>query len=248
MNNITNRLETTRMNKSLPIKPTSRIKIVKKQRAAASAATNAATVVNTNTAESQEAQQTTNVQTSNDLRIRSISPGVLRRAPDIIETIETKTSMSFIMNKSVNLLVEEKREPPATTVFAPRNTGLSSAISQPQLYQSRIDDLLNTANNLIKSSTQSGTTSGVHNKTVYKSKFKINSGAFKTVLGSNDNNGNSTPIPITVQSRSKSEPKLDQEAMYRSLSPKSNFNVIKIFFNYHVFNLLDFFMKLEYNY
>lgn len=114
--------------KPAPTKP-SRIKIVKKQKASGA-----------------QAQS----------KFRSVSPGLLR-GPDIIETIETTTSMSFIMNKNVNLITEEKREQPATSK-------MTSAISQPQLYQK--DDL-----DYIKS----------------------------------------TPIPITVQSRSKSEPKLDKQ-------------------------------------
>ena len=40
---------------------------------------------------------------------RSASPGLMR-GPDMIETIQTTTSMSFIMNKTLNLLSEEKRE------------------------------------------------------------------------------------------------------------------------------------------
>lgn len=242
MNNITNRMEIPssqlNLNRSLPVKPTTRIKIVKKQKAAEAeaAAQNASQMTNPRIIVSQQQQQ-------DSLRLRSVSPGVLRRAPDIIETIETKTSMSFIMNKSVNLVVEEKREPPplpprhssvrSTSVAAPLVTGLSSAISQPQLYQTRIDDLIHTANNLIKNSSSNNTydstrhtsTSGT-NKTVYRSKFKINSGAFKKVGDNNDENDddeNSMPIPISVQSRSKSEPKLDLEFdNYVSCSPRVN--------------------------
>lgn len=198
MNNITNRLDANssqRLNRSLPVKPTTRIKIVKKQKSAAQS-------------QVQGQQQPS--------QHRSVSPGVLRRAPDIIETIETKTSMSFIMNKSVNMLVEEKREPPplpprhssVRTTSSPGGVGgsLSNAISQPQLYQSRIDDLLTTANSLIKSSNNADVES-TGNKTIYRSKFRLNNGAFKQVEPSSA----VTTIPITVQSRSKSEPKLDIE-------------------------------------
>lgn len=45
-------------------------------------------------------------------RVKSISPRLLRRGLDIVETIETKTCMSFIQNKSVNLVIEERREKP----------------------------------------------------------------------------------------------------------------------------------------
>jgi hypothetical protein len=38
---------------------------------------------------------------NNSGRYRSISPSLLKRGPDIIETIETTTSMSFIMNKNI---------------------------------------------------------------------------------------------------------------------------------------------------
>lgn len=218
MNNITNRIDSNsnRLNRSLPLKPTSRIKIVKKQKAAA-ASTN-------------QSQPQPQPQQTDSLRIRSSSPGVLRRAPDVIETIETKTSMSFIMNKSVNLVVEEKREPPP---LPPRHssvrsatTGLSPAISQPQLYQSRIDDLINTANNLIKSSNNSSRRqTNDANKTVYRSKFRINNGAFKKVGGEEEVELDfSTPIPITVQSRSKSEPKLDLHNSL-SFSPKISYRV-----------------------
>ena len=48
---------------------------------------------------------------NNSGRYRSISPSLLKRGPDIIETIETTTSMSFIMNKNINLVLEEKRVP-----------------------------------------------------------------------------------------------------------------------------------------
>jgi hypothetical protein len=117
-----------------------------------------------------------------DYRVRSTSPGLLRRGPDIIETIETTTSMSFIMSKNVNLVVEEKREPPFT---------LNSAISQPQLYQSRIDDILNMTDSLIKNTSH-------HNS------IKVN---YESVVEP----VKSTPIPITIQARSRSEPKLEHK-------------------------------------
>lgn len=236
------------LNRSLPVKPTTRIKIVKKQKASDAGE---ATSLNTSSRTNKESQQVIQQQhhqqqqltvvkpEDGHLRMRSVSPGVLlRRAPDIIETIETKTSMSFIMNKSVNLVVEEKREPPplpprhsSVRTASVTTTGLSSAISQPQLYQTRIDDLINTANHLIKNSntcdatttrqiSSSGPT-GQTNKTIYKSKFKINSGAFKKVEGGKETDPDTKSIPISVQSRSKSEPKLDLEFdNYASSSPR----------------------------
>lgn len=42
---------------------------------------------------------------------RSISPSLLR-APDVLETIETITHMSFIENKVINSIIEERRQPP----------------------------------------------------------------------------------------------------------------------------------------
>jgi hypothetical protein len=106
-------------------------------------------------------------------RLRSISPGLLRR--DIVETIETTTSMSFIMNKNVNLIVEEKRVPPATS-------------------ESPI-----TVNKLTKSQTNLAASSRPDHPLYEHMK--------------------STPIPITVQTRSKSEPKLNDSA---NLSFSSN--------------------------
>lgn len=220
MNNITNQQQQPKLNRSLPVvKPTTRIKIVKKQKAA----------------QQQQQQQQSQQQVQQQ---SGIGVGIgLRRAPDIIETIETKTSMSFIMNKSVNLVVEEKREPPP---LPPRHSsirtesGLTSAISQPQLYQTRIDDLLNTANDLIKSNTNSPRSNPNENETVYRSKFRIQSasGAFRKVAGAGDETSTScrvpsTPIPITVQSRSKSEPKLDLEFDFSATSsPKISYRVI----------------------
>ena len=121
-----------------------------------------------------------------DYRVRSTSPGLLRRGPDIIETIETTTSMSFIMSKNVNLVVEEKREPASFTT-------LNSAISQPQLYQSRIDDILNMTDSLIKNTSH-------HNS------IKVN---YENVA--EPIQVKSTPIPITIQARSRSEPKLENK-------------------------------------
>ncbi|CAF0724403.1 unnamed protein product [Brachionus calyciflorus] len=62
---------------------------------------------------------------------RSVSPGLLR-GPDIIETIETTTSMSFIMNKNINLVTEEKVE---------KNSNLKTALSQPQLNKKSESDM-----------------------------------------------------------------------------------------------------------
>ncbi|RNA03011.1 hypothetical protein BpHYR1_014592 [Brachionus plicatilis] len=44
-----------------------------------------------------------------DAKFRSVSPGLMR-GPDLVETVQTTTSMSFIMNKSINLVTEEKVE------------------------------------------------------------------------------------------------------------------------------------------
>ena len=130
-----------------------------------------------------------------DLKNRSVSPGMLRRGPDIIETIETTTSMSFIMNKRVNLVVEEKRLEPPNRVESSKirfdKPKLTSAFSQPQLYQSEIDDLLDSTGNLI-----------INNANLRQQQKKQSS--------------NSTPIPITVQSRSKSEPRLNMDPPNRA--------------------------------
>lgn len=88
------------------------------------------------------------------------SPYQLIRGPDIIETIETTTSMSFIMNKNVNLTYEEKRIP-APTVFANHR-------QSPQTEHTPNMDI------------------------------------------------NSTPIPITIQSRSKSESRLNERPFNRT--------------------------------
>lgn len=265
MNNITNRMGEAQspsqlqqqlqqqLNRSLPVKPTTRIKIVKRQKAAeADAAQRATSSTSKPPLQPLQQQQQQLTEDAAALRMRSVSPGgALRRAPDIIETIETKTSMSFIMNKSVNLVVEEKREPPppppprhssvrtSWSSSSPVPGGLSSAISQPQLYQTRIDDLISTANDLIKNSSSSnniydsthtaaaatnGGPSTTTNKTVYKSKFKINNGAFKKV---GDHQVTAMHIPINVQSRSKSEPKLDFELenQFASYSPRNDYRV-----------------------
>lgn len=185
MNNIaTSRESVKAVKQAPPIKP-NKIKIVKKQKAAAAAA---AAAQQQQSPVEQPAQSTKQPEP-----LRSVSPGVLRRGPDIIETIETKTSMSFIMNKSVNLVVEEKREYPGGEQQQAR---LTSAISQPQLYQTKIDDLLSTANSLVKNSSN----------TVFKSKLRINNSNSRAPDASH-----SIPIPITVQTRSRSEPKLDQD-------------------------------------
>lgn len=272
MNNITNRMgeaqspsqlqQQQQLNRSLPVKPTTRIKIVKRQKAAeADVAQRASSVVVTSSTSKPPLQPLQQQQLTEDaaaLRMRSVSPGnALRRAPDIIETIETKTSMSFIMNKSVNMVVEEKRElppPPPPRHSSVRTSwassspvpgGLSSAISQPQLYQTRIDDLISTANDLIKNSSSSnniydststaavaatnGGASTTTNKTVYKSKFKINNGAFKKV--GDHQVTTAMHIPINVQSRSKSEPKLDFELenQFASYSPRNDYRVRYLF-------------------
>jgi hypothetical protein len=148
---------------------------------------------NNNLSKSQSNLSTTNEESIKSARIRSISPGLLRRGPDVIETIETTTSMSFIMNKNVNLIVEEKRTCPpfgssSDTSSHNESMRLNSALSQPQLYQTKIDDLLNMADNLIKTSKTNRTYKTTH-QNHYESK-------------------NETRIPITIQSRSKSEPKL----------------------------------------
>ena len=49
--------------------------------------------------------------------VKSIRPQLVR-GPDIIETIETTTSMSFIMNKNITLTYEEKRIPAAAAAAA----------------------------------------------------------------------------------------------------------------------------------
>ena len=113
-------------------------------------------------------QQANHLSEDELLRARSVSPG-LRRGPDIVETIETTTSMSFIINKRVDLLVEEKIENPSEINFS-----LTSSI--PQARSSRDRE-------------------------------------------------KSVPIPITVQSRSKSEPKLDKVIpIFHESEFKSNHN------------------------
>jgi hypothetical protein len=64
-------------------------------------------------------------------RVKSISPRLLRRGPDIIETIETTTSMSFIMNKTIDLVIEERRE-------NPNHNAQTKTTQQQQLQPSRL--------------------------------------------------------------------------------------------------------------
>ena len=166
--NSTNSLHKTTPETSLTIAKPAKIKVVKKPK--------------------------TPVDEANDLRVRSISPGLLRRGPDVIETIETTTSMSFIMNKNVNLIVEEKRTDPPVR--------LSSAISQPQLYQTKIDDLLSMADSLIRNSNKSTDREATKQANYYEPTYYHHS------RGQKQQEQQDSPIPITIQSRSKSEPKL----------------------------------------
>jgi len=85
----------------------------------------------------------------------------LVRGPDIIETIETTTSMSFIMNKNVKLTYEEKRVPAANSTNSEKK--FHQKYEEPEW-----------------------------------------------------NNTHSTPIPITIQSRSKSEPRLAESESTRN--------------------------------
>lgn len=85
----------------------------------------------------------------------------LVRGPDIIETIETTTSMSFIMNKNIKLIYEEKRIPPQVVKENFVNSGESCSLKKSNDYE-----------------------------TIW------------------DYTKNSTPIPITIQTRSRSEPRL----------------------------------------
>jgi hypothetical protein len=149
------------------------------------------------------------------MKNRSVSPGMLRRGPDVIETIETTTSMSFIMNKRVNLVMEEKRldapQPQSSASFnhvrpdKPNNKNqLTSAISQPQLYQREIDDLLSSTGNLIMNNAKQ--------------------------TRQRQHQPDSTPIPISFQSRSKSEPRLNINHLDKQ-KPRANLIVSHDFEN-----------------
>jgi hypothetical protein len=61
-------------------------------------------------------------------RGRSVSPSLLR-AQDIIETIETTTSMSYITSKTVDLIYEERKIPPK---FNNQNDSYNSYIKQTE--------------------------------------------------------------------------------------------------------------------